>query len=97
MAVLGYAGRLIMLQPFATLEPAEDVAHLVGAVGRKQDRYRLTHHLLAGIAVHALGRLVPTGDNPLQGFAEDSVIRPLYNGGEQRLRSTTFQIERRRL
>src|SRR5438105_11678402 len=92
MAVLGYAGRLIMLQPFATLEPAENVPHLVGTIGGKQDGDRLTYYFLAGIAVHVLSRTIPTGDDPLQGLAEDGIIRPLYNGREQRLRSTAFRI-----
>ncbi len=81
-AVLPHAHRLVVVNALSAANARHDLRKFILSIRCKEQRDRLTHNLLSTIAIHALGRRIPTGNDALQIFAKDSVIRRLHNGGQ---------------
>src|SRR5258708_40366829 len=81
-AVLRHTPRLVVVNALSSANARHDLRKFILSIRCKEQRDRLTHNLLSTIAIHALGRRIPTGNDALQIFAKDSVIRRLHNGGQ---------------
>ncbi len=79
LSVFPHAHGLIILDAFARFDFLEKPRHLVGAVGRQQDRDRAAHDLAVGVPVHSLGPCVPTANSPIQCLPDDHIIRRFHN------------------
>src|SRR6516165_2519125 len=71
-----------MLYPLAPPEPCEDLCLFFRALNRYDPTHRLTKHFLGAVAKQAPCAFVPTGDDPLQAFADDGVFGRFDDGGE---------------
>src|SRR5206468_4627457 len=78
--------RLVVLASLASPQTREQGRHFVFTPRRDEAGYRLAHHLLGRVAVEPLGPLVPARDGPLEGLADDRVVRGAHDGGKERLR-----------
>ncbi len=60
----------------------EDLGLLIVAVGGDEHHDRSAHRLRRRVPEEPFRALVPTGDDPIQVFADDGVVRRLDDGGE---------------
>src|SRR4029434_6024817 len=68
-----------MVHTFATLEPRENVRLFVLAVRRNEHRNGLADGFLGRVAEQTLRAFIPTGDNAVEVFANDGVVRGIDN------------------
>src|SRR5215831_9882829 len=68
-----------MVRAFATLEPPENFSLFLLAVGKNEHRNGPADGFLGGVAEQALRAFVPTGDNALEVYADDGVVRGIDN------------------
>jgi hypothetical protein len=64
-----------MVHTFATLEPPENFRLFLLAVRRNQHRNGLADGFLGRVAEQTLRAFVPTGDNAVEVYADDGVVR----------------------
>jgi hypothetical protein len=74
-----------MIQSLSSSKPSDDLPLFFGALRRYDPRHRLAKHFLRAVAEQAPCTLVPTGDYPLEVFADDGVFGRCDDGGEPRL------------
>src|SRR5689334_25140540 len=63
----------------ASAQAPENLVFLSVPIGWHETQNRLADHLLRPVAEETLGPGIPAGDDTVQGFANDRVIRPLHN------------------
>ena len=73
-AVLAPPHRLVVLDPLAAADPAQDILHLAGAVGRHDQVDVLADGLLGRISEQALGGRIPAGDGAVERLRHDRVV-----------------------
>src|SRR5260370_2141622 len=81
-AVLAHAYRLVVVNALSSANVRHNLRKFILSIRRKKQRDWLAHHFLSPIPIHALCRSIPTGDDTLQIFAKNGVIRRLHNGGQ---------------
>ena len=74
-SVLGQPHGVEVLDHLAESQPREDLVLLGAEFLRHQQGDGLAEHLVGAVAVHPGGTLVPAGDRPVQGLADDRVVR----------------------
>ena len=65
--------RLEMFGPLSSFEPFQNFRFLTQAVRRDDNRDGLAHYLGGSVAENPFGPLVPSGDDPIQIFADNGV------------------------
>ena len=73
--VLAHSDRLELADPLPRTEPVENVGDLSRSIRREQHRHRLADRLGSRVPVNSRGRVVPGQDRPVEGLAEDRVLR----------------------
>ena len=66
--------RFVMFNPLSQPEPFEVFRLLILVTGWDEDGDGLAHYLGGSVAKYPFGSLVPTGDDPIQVFADNGVI-----------------------
>src|ERR1700761_8267863 len=79
MSVAVNPDRLEAVDPLAATNPAQNVGFLMLQLGRDELGNGLTHHLSGAVAEQALRALIPGGDDAIEIFADDAVLRGLNN------------------
>ena len=74
-----------MIQSLSSSKPSDDLPLFFGALRRYDPRHRLAEHFFSAVAEQAPCTFVPTGDYPLEAFADDGVFGRFDDGGEPRL------------
>src|SRR6266699_3196012 len=80
-AILTHTYRLVMINTLSLANACHDLHKLILPIWREENRNRLAHDFLSSVPIHALCRRIPTGDDALQIFAKNSIIRRFDNGG----------------
>src|SRR5262249_55921987 len=73
-AVFAAAHRLVVVDTLAAADARQDGRLLVLALRWNQDGHRAADRFRGGVAEQLLRTQVPTGDDPVQVFADDGVV-----------------------
>src|SRR5262249_55572608 len=91
-SILAHADGLVVLDPFAAADALENLPLLVPAVGRNDERDRLTDHLAGGIAKETLRAGVPGRHDAIEILARDGIRRRLDDRGKSPLAFVEIRI-----
>src|SRR5690606_35610264 len=83
-AVLAAAHRLEMLNALARLHAVDDRAFLAAALFGDQGENRPADDFLGPVTEQAFGGWVPAGDDAVEPFADDRIVRAFDERGEMR-------------
>ncbi|GEM_PF-4971081 len=86
-AVLATANRLEMLDPLSSFDPSDNRRLFVQPVLGNKNGDRTPHGFGRRIAEQTLCAQIPRRDDPVQRFADNSIIRGFNDGGKERRRS----------
>src|SRR6185437_4663811 len=95
-AILSLPRRLIMVDALAGADLAEDLVFFIVKPSRDQAKNRLADHLVGGIAEDLARAFIPAGDDALEIFADDGIVRRVDYGGEMDSRVEGRRVVRRR-
>ena len=69
-----------MLHALTALNSRQNVGFLIRALRRNKHLHRFAHRLRYRVAEHLLGAVIPGGDHPVQGFADNGIVGRLDHG-----------------
>ena len=82
LAVFALAHGVEGRDPLSAPQAGDDAGFLFVAIGAHQERDGLADGLFCGVAEDPLGPLVPTRDDPVEGLADDGVVRKIDHEGK---------------
>src|SRR5262249_47918684 len=82
-AIFALADGLVVFDALPAPNAVEDLGLFILATIGDEQRDRFADHLLGGVAKQLLGSAVPAGDDAVEVFADNGVVRVLDDRGEQ--------------
>src|SRR2546426_12635321 len=88
-AVLPHANRFEVVDSLAPPDSPQNQSELTRGFRRVEERDRLADGFLSRIAVHSVGRRIPSHNDAVQSLGNDRVIAEIHDGGHLILQQIT--------